>query len=120
MPAFVFVSGYFGKSERSRSFKGIFKLVFLYFIFNSITVFIEGFQSLTEPIYSYWYLIALIIWRLTAHRIAKFRLTPVLLFVAALLIGFFPSVDNHFAIARTIGFFPFRAERKCVFRSRSR
>lgn len=107
MPAFVFVSGYFGKSERTWSFQSIFKLIFLYFIFNSITVFVEGFPSLVEPIFSYWYLIALIVWRLTAHRIAKFRMTTVILFAAALLIGFLPSIDNHFAISRIIGFFPF-------------
>ena len=35
MPAFVFVSGYFGKSERSHSFESIIKLLFLFFIFNS-------------------------------------------------------------------------------------
>ena len=29
MPAFVFISGYFGKSERSHSFESIIKLVFL-------------------------------------------------------------------------------------------
>lgn len=35
MPAFVYVSGYFGKSERSHSFEAIIKLIFLFFIFNS-------------------------------------------------------------------------------------
>ncbi len=110
MPAFVFVSGYFGKSENSRSFKGIIKWVFLFYIFNSITVFIRyrhGFTSLTEPIFSYWYLIALVVWRLTAHHIAKFRTINIILFAVSLFIGFFPSIDNHFAVARTIGFYPF-------------
>lgn len=110
MPAFVFVSGYFGKSENSRSFKSISKLVFLYFIFNSITLFIkyrEGMTSLIEPLYSYWYLIALIVWRLTAHRLAKFKWINIILFAAALVAGFFPSIDNQFAIARIIGFYPF-------------
>lgn len=110
MPAFVFVSGYFGKSENSRSFKSIFKLVFLYFIFNSITLFIkyqDGLTSLIEPLYSYWYLIALIVWRLTAHRIAKFKGINIILFAAAIVIGFFPSVDNQFAVGRIIGFYPF-------------
>lgn len=36
MPAFVFVCGYFGKSENSHSFGAIIKLLFLYFIFNSV------------------------------------------------------------------------------------
>ncbi|MGN1111458.1 MAG: acyltransferase family protein, partial [Oscillospiraceae bacterium] len=31
MPAFVFVSGYFGKSDNSRSFRSIIKLVVLFF-----------------------------------------------------------------------------------------
>ena len=110
MPAFVFVSGYFGKSERSRSFRNIFKFAFLYFIFNSIMLFIkyhEGLTSLIEPLYSYWYLTALIVWRLTAHKLAKIKGITFILFAAALIAGFFSSVDNHFAIARTIGFYPF-------------
>ena len=74
MPAFIFVSGYFGKSEKSRSFESIIKLVFLYFIFNSVTAFIEGYTLYLKPIYSYWYLIALSAWRLTAHRLARFKL----------------------------------------------
>ena len=73
MPAFVFISGYFGKSERSHSFESIIKLVFLFFIFNSIMGFLYGFGSILHPMYSYWYLIALIVWRMTAHHIAKFK-----------------------------------------------
>lgn len=107
MPAFVFISGFFGKSERSHSFESIIKLIFLYFIFNSIMGFIYGFTSLLNPMYSYWYLIALIVWRLTAHRIAKFKEIKLILFVIALFVGFYPSIDNTFAAARIIGFYPY-------------
>lgn len=107
MPAFVFVSGYFGKSERAHSFENIIRLIFLYFIFNSITGFLFGFDSLLKPVYSYWYLIALVVWRCTAHHIARFKESRMLLFAAALLAGFFPSIDNTFAAARIIGFYPF-------------
>ncbi len=107
MPAFVFVSGYFGKSERSHSFESIIKLLFLFFIFNSIMGFIYGFGSMLEPMYSYWYLIALAVWRLTAHRIAKFKEINLILFAAALFVGFYPSVNNTFAAARIIGFYPY-------------
>ena len=110
MPAFVFVSGYFGKSDRSRNFRNIFKFAFLYFVFNSITLFIkyhDGLTSLIEPLYSYWYLIALIVWRLTCHKLAKIKGITVIMFGVALIAGFFSSVDNHFAIARIIGFYPF-------------
>lgn len=107
MPAFVFVSGYFGRSERSRSFEGIIKLIFLYFIFNSIMGFIYGFSSLLVPMYSYWYLSALIVWRLTAHHIAGFREISLILFITALFIGFYPSVDNTLASSRIICFYPY-------------
>lgn len=107
MPAFVFVSGYFGKSDNSRSFRSIIKLVVLFFIFNSIMGFIYGFSSLLKPVYSYWYLAALIVWRLTAHHIAKFRYTNLVLFAVALFAGFFSDIDNTFAAARIIGFYPF-------------
>ena len=50
MPAFVFVSGFFGKSEHSHSFESMIKLIFLYFIFNSIIGFIYGFTSVIQPI----------------------------------------------------------------------
>ena len=107
MPAFVFVSGFFGKSPNSRSFTVIIKLIFLYFIFNSIMGFIYGFTSLLQPMYSYWYLIALIVWRLTAHHIAEFKEINLILFVTAVFIGFYPTVDNTFAAARIIGFYPY-------------
>ncbi len=107
MPAFVFLSGYFGKSEKSRSFEAVIRLAFLYFIFNSVMGFVFGFDSLLEPMYSYWYLIALIVWRLTAHHFAKFKDITLILGVIAVFAGFFPSVDNSFAIARIIGFYPF-------------
>ena len=49
MPVFVFVSGFFGKSEHSHSFESMIKLIFLYFIFNSIIGFIYGFTYITLP-----------------------------------------------------------------------
>ena len=107
MPAFVFISGFFGKSERSCSFENILKLIILYFVFNSITGFIYGFSSLLQPMYSYWYLIALVVWRLTAHRIAGFKEINLILFITALFAGFYPSIDNTFAAARIIGFYPY-------------
>ncbi len=107
MPAFVFLSGFFGKSEKSHSFEAIIKLIFLYFIFNSAMWLIWGEKPLIEPMYSYWYLIALVVWRLTAHHLAKFSDITLILGAIAVIIGFFPSVDNSFAAARIISFYPF-------------
>ena len=107
MPVFVFVSGFFGKSEHSHSFESMIKLIFLYFIFNSIIGFIYGFTSVIQPMYSYWYLAALIVWRLTAHHIAKFKEINLILLIIAVFVGFYPAVDNTFALARIIGFYPY-------------
>ena len=107
MPVFVFVSGFFGKSEKSRSFVSIMKLLFMYFIFNSGMGLIYGFYSLLQPMYSYWYLIALAVWRITAHRIEKFPRIQLILIGIAIFAGFFPTIDNTFAAARIISFYPF-------------
>ncbi len=107
MPAFVFASGYFGKSERSQSFGAIVKLAFLYFIFNSIAGFSFGFESLLIPLYSFWYLIAMIVWRITAKYLARFKEIELILLAAALFAGFFSSIDNTLAISRIICFYPF-------------
>ncbi len=107
MPAFVFVSGYFGKSENSRSFASVMKWVFLYFIFNSMMGFIYGFSSLLQPLYSCWYLLSLIVWRISAPYLAKFRFIIPITFATALLVGFFPTIDNTLALSRTIAFYPF-------------
>ena len=69
--------------------------------------FIYGFDSLLKPMYSYWFLIALVVWRLTAHHIAGFKEIQLILFGFALFAGFFDSIDNTFAVSRIIGFYPF-------------
>lgn len=107
MPAFVFLSGYFGKSEKSCSFESIVKLAFLYFIFNSVMWFIYGDGAILQPMYSYWYLLALIAWRLTARYLARFESITLLLVAVAFLVGFFPSINNTLAVSRIIAFYPF-------------
>lgn len=107
MPVFVFISGFFGKSERSRGFSSILKLAVLYFIFNSVIGFLWGFELRLQPLYSYWYLLALIFWRLTAHHIAKLPHITLLLFGISFFAGFYLNIDNTFAIARIISFYPF-------------
>ncbi|MBP0959358.1 MAG: acyltransferase family protein, partial [Oscillospiraceae bacterium] len=107
MPAFVFVSGYFGKSSKAGSFNSIIKLVFLYFVCNSIAALVTGAESLLYPLYSYWYLVALIVWRITADKIAKFKEIMLILFAISIFAGFYSSLDNTFSISRIIAFYPF-------------
>lgn len=108
MPAFVFASGYFGKSENSRSAQTVTGLIFLYFVFNSITGFIYGFNnSLLEPLYSYWYILALVVWRLLTPKIEKIHNIIPILIIVSVFSGMYSSLDNTLAVARIIGFYPF-------------
>ena len=106
MPAFIFISGYFGKSEKSGSFYSVSRLIFAYFIFNSIVGFMWGNPSLLTPLYSYWYLLALTAWRILTPKIAHFKNILPLMFAVSLFIGFFASVDNTLAASRIIAFYP--------------
>ena len=107
MPAFVFASGYFGKSANSRSFSSIIRLIFLYVIGNSVFMFLYHSENFLMPMYSMWYLVALVVWRLTADRIARIKSILLILFSVGLFAGFFASIDNTFSIMRIIGFYPY-------------
>ena len=66
MPAFVFVSGFFSKSEHSRSFFPIMNLFVAFVLLNGFfmlrEIFLVGvFPSGVNPYFSAWYLFALII-----------------------------------------------------------
>lgn len=112
MPAFVLISGYFSRGERSSSARSIARLTAAYLIFNTLMmiykVVADGAPlSLTEPYNSYWYLLALIVWRLTIKYLSKIRGLLAISVIVALLIGFWGDVSNEFALSRIICFFPF-------------
>lgn len=105
MPAFIFVSGYFGSKKASPL--GIAKLVFAYIIFNGTMSLMFGYTNFLNPIHSYWYIIALIMWRLTADKVNKFKFAVPVTIIAGLLVGIVAKVDNTLALARFIAFYPF-------------
>ena len=107
MPAFVFISGYFGKSKQACSPQAVIKLLFLYVIFNSAMGFNYGFNSLLVPVYSCWYLLALVVWRIVTPYVVSLKYIVWLSFMVALLAGFYPSINNTLSAARIIGFFPY-------------
>lgn len=112
MPAFVFVSGYFSKSENSRLSHSILRLIVTYLVFNSLMMIMNAlltdgsFQFIT-PYYSFWYLVSLVLWRLTVKYIENIYKVILMSIVLALLIGFWSDVNNILAISRTIVFYPF-------------
>ncbi len=93
MPAFIFVSGYLGKSENSHSPESIIKLLFLYFVFNSCFMFIYKSTDFLSPVNSMWYLLALSFWRAAAPRLSHIKYIQLILIAGALFVGFFTSVD---------------------------
>ena len=111
MPAFAFVSGYWSKSERSRSFGQLARLGVAYVLFNGIFMLwaaVRGSDVLiTYPYYSFWYIIALIVWRLSVGWVAKVPLALPASVVLAFAIGFWVDAGNVFAFGRTIAFYPF-------------
>lgn len=112
MPAFVFISGYFSKSEHSKSGESLLKLMSAYVIFNTALM-IYSFSAdktnfqLLYPYNSCWYLISLVVWRFLSRYIPINKKTLILSIVVALAIGFFPDVDNVLAASRTAAFYPF-------------
>ena len=77
MPAFVFVSGYFTKSDNSRSLRSMLILGVAYFLYTAGFIIYNLFHGIPEislayPYYSAWYILALIIWRLTAPSCPAF------------------------------------------------
>lgn len=111
MPAFVFISGYFSHSSHSRSVESIMKLAAAYILINGSFILADGamHQSMNYivPYYHCWYLLALIVWRLTAGFLTKIRFIIPISVVIALLIGYFPEVDNTLAMSRIIALYPF-------------
>lgn len=129
MPAFAFVSGYFSHRRTSPESKmitenaarhfsshevnSLVKLCVTYIVFNSGMV-VAGcllgqgtHLSLIEPAWSSWYLLSLISWRLTVRYAVKVPFVLPASVAVAFLIGFWSDVNNSFALARTICFYPF-------------
>lgn len=110
MPAFAFISGYFSKGDVSR--KKIFTFAFYYILMNTALMYFSLITtgtriSITTPYYSMWYIIALIIWRISVKYLGKIKGITVISVIIALLIGKFSEISNVFAISRIVAFFPF-------------
>ena len=112
MPAFVFCSGYFSRSERARSTHAIVKIFLYYLVFNTaMMLFFYGVYGtplqLLTPYTSYWYLLSLIAWRVIIGHTAKIKGIIPIAAAAALLVGFWGEFSNALSLARTVAFFVF-------------
>ena len=112
MPAFVFVSGYFSKSEHSRSFFPMMNLVVAYILLDGFFllrgIFFDGTtMTIVNPYFSAWYLIALIIWRLTVPLLERVKNILPLLILLSLIAGFWTDINMTFAAVKIIVFAPY-------------
>lgn len=111
MSAFVFVSGYFSKSENSRTFNSLIYYIMSYLILQSGFIFWNYINaengSLFEPLYSSWYLLALVVWRISITYIERIRYILPILIIISLFSIFYPNINMQFGIIKIIAFYPF-------------
>ena len=111
MPAFVFVSGFFSKSEHSRSFFPIMNLFVAFLLLNGFFLlralfFTHEAISIVNPYFSAWYLLALIVWRLSIPLIERIRNILPLLILLSLAAGFWTDINLTIAAVKIVVFFP--------------
>lgn len=113
MPAFIFVSGYFGKKDLPL-LTIIQKLAVPYLVYEVIYYFWytlllhkETGLYLTKPKFTLWYLLALFLWRVITPYVRKIPHHMVLAILAGILIGFSNMEDNFLTIPRAVVFYPF-------------
>ena len=112
MPVFIFCSGYFSKSERSRSSESLMKLILCYLVFNTgMLVFAWFFlgtkPKLLTPYYSYWYILSMLVWRSLIGKLGNVKGILILTVLISLAMGYSKEFTNLLSIRRSVAFFPF-------------
>lgn len=112
MPAFIFCSGYFSKSEHSRSKESQLKLFLYYAVFNTLMLIFEHLYlgikiKLLTPYYSYWYILSLIFWRAMIGFTGKTKGIFWISLIVTLALGYWSEFTNVLALRRTVAFFVF-------------
>ena len=78
MPFFVFLSGYFTHVKSNSFWKGMLYIFESYVVFQLIKGFLQGYtvmEYLSIPAPMMWYLWALLVWRLMAYVLSRFKLS---------------------------------------------
>ena len=110
MPAFVFISGYFSKSEKSTSAETLVKFL-IWFVFLNYSMMFYAYAAEHRPIslsqlyYSSWYLLAIFLYRLTLPFCRRIPFVIPLSIAISLGIGFCPY--DVFALGKIIALYPF-------------
>lgn len=113
MPAFVFVSGRFGRSKKARSADTVLRYVlsylFVILIYITADVVCGREPHILSAYHSEWYLISLLIWRMLSVFLKKSRWTVAALVCLAVVAGFWTDLGGNtaFTVNKVITFFPF-------------
>lgn len=117
MPVFLFISGYFSKRHNT---KRILSLLLTYILWQELLyplclslITNKSFEDIYRPIYypqaSYWYILALIIWRALIPYLNKIKHIVPISILVSLAFGFL-KLDfdlKYFTLGRLFVFFPF-------------
>ena len=110
MPLFIFISGYFSKSD-AKPEKLLKTTVIPFIIFNTIWMFTQGTAinkiNFFKPIYVFWYLLSLFFWRVTVKYFDRVKGIVILAFIVGIYCGCIGEAERFFSISRTVSFFPY-------------
>lgn len=119
MPLFIFVTGFFSKriinDEKNEKLNKIISYLILYILFT-IMLYIIGYFfgyfnnfNFISNMYVPWYLLACVMWIIITSLIKNIKFKFILPFsiFMSLLIGYSTDVQDQFALARVINFYPF-------------
>ncbi len=115
MPAFAFLSGLCFSKEKNKIFRSV---LLPYFLVHCLNYFVkllvqpgDAALQFTTPLWSYWYLLALAMWRMLAGTLDLQKKNGAVALgismIAAILMGFDATIGPYLALARTILLFPY-------------
>lgn len=113
MPLFMFLSGYFGKKDEKRREEALREFLLPFLVFNTLYYLVRQWQGeefeygLLRPFNMYWYLMALLLFRLLMPSLKRVRGVLPLSFVLALYAGLDQHLGRTLSLSRAIGFLPF-------------
>ncbi|HSP75442.1 MAG TPA: acyltransferase family protein [Cryobacterium sp.] len=116
VPLFVAVSGYFARSGplgTRQLHRLVTDIVLPYLIFETIWTVVRWLLGgafvldYSTPSWTLWFLIALLIWRLTLPFLVLLRYPLLISVVISVGAGYSASIDSTFAMSRTLGLLPF-------------
>lgn len=113
MPLFMFLSGYFGKKDEKRREEALREFLLPFLVFNTLYYLMRQWQGeefeygLLRPFNMYWYLMALLLFRLLMPSLKRVRGILPLSFLLSLYAGMDQHLGRTLSLSRAIGFLPF-------------